>query len=367
MPEKLVSLELPGPWPGANARRILHPGQWIEPIARLKTFSDEQFEVFVSQWLEGYLSTCYHEIQRRGGSGDKGRDIVAWVDGKDVKPRTWDLYQCKHYSQKLAPTEFYEELGKLCYYTFQKHYTVPRAYYVAASAGIGPKLQDLFDDANELKKQLISNWAISCSKKIVASQNIRLEGRFKRYVESFDFSIVSEKTIDQILAEHKRTKYHAYVFGVELEKRKPAQIPPKAIAEMESRYVEQIFQAFSERLGRSVSHLGDLSSENELKKFFAYARECFYSAESLREFARDSWLDESHFDDLLTQLEKGLFLTVSADHPDGYKRMRETCNKSLDIQIDSNILRDEVKTADRVGICHQLANEDRITWVKGKS
>ena len=84
---------------------VLGNGLWIDPIKRLTTFSEDEFENFTLEWVNGYLKkkSGYIEIQQRGGSGDKGRDIVAWLDPAGTVPRRWDNYQCKHYKSPLSP------------------------------------------------------------------------------------------------------------------------------------------------------------------------------------------------------------------------------------------------------------------------
>jgi len=74
-------------------------GTPVPPIDKLKVISDEEFEVVVSEWAKGYLTSKYEEVYQLGGAGDKGRDVVAY---KDFKKNKADYFQCKHYSKKLG-------------------------------------------------------------------------------------------------------------------------------------------------------------------------------------------------------------------------------------------------------------------------
>jgi hypothetical protein len=94
----------PTPWPNSNRRLLLGQGAPIDPLIRLSTFTDKEFERFIWEWVQGYLSKRYVEVQARGGAGDKGRDVLGWVDSAGVEPRRWDLYQCKRYASGLAPS-----------------------------------------------------------------------------------------------------------------------------------------------------------------------------------------------------------------------------------------------------------------------
>lgn len=354
----------PPPWPGGNRRLLLGAGAPIQPLVRLGTFSDEEFEIFVLEWIHDYLSKKYYQVQRRGGAGDKGRDIVAWIDPPKINPRRWDNYQCKHYKDPLAPAEFWVELGKLCYNTYIGAYTIPEHYFILTHKGIGPKLSDLIDTPDTLREELIKNWDSHCRDKITATGPIKLEGGFKAYVEAFDFSIVEPIPPMDLIEQHSKTRYHALIFGTALKPRIKPLPPPSTIATSETHYVTQIYEAYADHLKAPVSDEAGFKHRSDLKDHFDKARVCFYTAESLKEFARDNLPDDSYFNDLCALFLEGLFFTLNDTHPDGYHRMRETSKTSLTIRIDASVLRDVLRPDDRVGICHHLANDDKIHWVK---
>ena len=86
----------------------------IAPIDKVHIMDEDSFEQFTLEWLYGCKKEKYLSIKRIGGAGDKGRDIVGYYSDGTV-----DYYQCKHYNAGLAPTNYYMELGKLCYYTYK--------------------------------------------------------------------------------------------------------------------------------------------------------------------------------------------------------------------------------------------------------
>jgi hypothetical protein len=117
---KVEDLGTPSPWPNANARLLgVGAGLPINPLDRLKNFSDKEFERFTLEWATDYLAKKLpgvDQIQQRGGAGDKGRDIVVWLDPPTVKPRRWRLFQCKHYDDRLTAPEAFEPLcSSICY------------------------------------------------------------------------------------------------------------------------------------------------------------------------------------------------------------------------------------------------------------
>jgi hypothetical protein len=117
---KLTSAPIPSPpEPSSVSSDAVAFGGLIPPIDRLKIFSDRQWEEFVLEWADS-LKTDYARVERCGGAGDMGRDIIAIVD---TGSGSWDNYQCKHYAAPLAPTDIWTELGKLVYYTRRGDYT----------------------------------------------------------------------------------------------------------------------------------------------------------------------------------------------------------------------------------------------------
>jgi hypothetical protein len=82
-------------------------GHMIPPIDRIRIFSDRQREHFVLEWADS-LRSEYSRVDRCGGAGDMGRDIIAATGAEDDAP--WDNYQCKHYEDPLAPGDVWIEL-----------------------------------------------------------------------------------------------------------------------------------------------------------------------------------------------------------------------------------------------------------------
>ena len=131
-------LPAPTPWPNANARLLgVGAGLPVHPLDRLAGFSDIEFERFILEWATGYLAKVLpgiNEIQWRGGAGDKGRDIILWLDPPSTTPRRWRLYQCKHYDERLGMDVAAVEIGKILYYTARGDFSPPRRVLVRHSS-----------------------------------------------------------------------------------------------------------------------------------------------------------------------------------------------------------------------------------------
>ena len=174
----------------------------IAPIDKVHIMDEDSFEHFTLEWLYGCKKDKYSSIMRIGGAGDKGRDVIAYRKDGGV-----DYFQCKHYNSALAPSNYYLELGKLCYYTYTKDIPLPKSYYIVASNDIGPTLQDLLDNSAHLLSSLLDNWDTYCRFKITKSKEINLDADLLGYIRSFDFSIIKTYPIAQIIDEHLNTVY----------------------------------------------------------------------------------------------------------------------------------------------------------------
>ena len=153
-----------------------------EPIIRLEQMDAAEYERVVGEWAYSYLkgSKDYYDVVLMGGSSDSGRDLVAYLD--DTYNR-YDIYQCKHYDTPLKPSEYWIELGKLCYYTYVKEYRIPEKYYIVASKGIGAKLRKYIENPTIIGAELIKQWVTYCGgKKQILAEGITLTNELKTYI-----------------------------------------------------------------------------------------------------------------------------------------------------------------------------------------
>jgi ABC-3C protein len=336
-------------------------GQRRDPSELIKLYSQDDWEMFIREWVES-LRRRYREVRRASGSGDKGRDIIGYV-GEVNASGPWDNFQCKHYDHPLQPADLWKELAKLCYYTFTKKYSVPRAYYFVAPQGVGPEVLRLLERPEDIRAGLISRWEKGDILK-VAKNEIPLEGALRQYVEAFDFTIIKDVPPSKIIDAHRETRFHAARFGGGLVRLPPDKVEvPAEIAGHESRYVEQLLLAYGDHLSQPVAELTDLQSHPALKRHFDRQRTHFYLAELLRNFTRDNIPEDGCFERLQDAIYDGVIDTAEASHPSGFERVKKTIEAARAIQIDSHPLKECLEGYHRSGVCHQLANDDRLTWV----
>lgn len=364
-PPEQIRVEAPPPVEVINPEQILL-GPSIDPLIRIRTYSADQFEEFIQEWAFFYLqelSKQYHRVVRLGGSGDKGRDIIAYFE--DGATNGCDVYQCKHYGHPLRPGDVWVELGKMCYFASSGAIPLPRRFHIVAPMDAGPELVRLLDTPLELRSKLIAQWATSCATKIVVGQRIPLEGPLLRFVEDFDFSIVTLKPILEVITEHGKTIRRAPRFGGGLNKAPPEDpIPPEELEGHETHYVEQLLAAYADKLGLSNLDRPSLSSHSDLENHFQRSRQRYYCAEALRLFARDNLPENVTFEQVQDQIYDAVVDVCEMTYSSGYERVVKTTSTATQVSVNSHILRSYLKPQSLQGICHQLANIDRLRWVK---
>ncbi len=333
------------------------------PAARLvQIFEPQQWEDFTEEWAYSQ-EQAYKAVVRYTGAGDMGLDILCFRTTKQFGGQ-WDNVQCKHYARRLQPADVWIELGKVIYYSFVKEYPPPTKYFFAASKGLGLKLKKLLMHPEELKKDLRDNWNQYCKSEITTTKNITLTGNFLTYFNTFDFSIFGMIPVARMIRDHYRTPFYARRFGAEsLPARPPVEAPPSSVQPHESRYVQQLLEAYSEKISMQLNNAKELSAHPDLEQHFNRSREIFYHAESLRNFARDS-VDPGTFDAVQEEIYHGVVNIYEMEHPNGFTRMANTLQHAGLMTPSCNALCIRIQTQDKQGICHHLANENRFTWVK---
>ncbi|WP_210160433.1 ABC-three component system protein [Rhodomicrobium vannielii] len=336
----------------------------VKPLDRVAQFSPAEFERFTLEWVSGYIAIKVPEIvevQQRGGSGDKGRDVIAWLDPSTARQRRWRLYQCKHYGGALGAGVAAAEIAKVMYYTMRGDYSPPEQYYFVTHKGVTSPFQDLLDKPNELKAYIIQNWDKYCRKQI-RDEPIALSDDLRAHIKQFDFSIFRAKQPHELIEEHSQTRYHLTVFGLPLIQRARPPQPPSEVAPRETVYVHQLFKVISNEIGAPVSGTADFVQFQNFRSLFDRSRITFYCAEGLKELARDQMADVKFFDTLLTEFCDGLFHWYSDSTATGFQRLTRTVKGAQQLQLGTHLLAQHVLANDREGMCHQLANEGLVRW-----
>ena len=356
-PVQIPQPSAPPPNLGADGVALGLP---VPPVDRVRLFSPDQWECFVQEWVDS-LRDEYELVERCGGAGDMGRDVIATVkDGNGA----WDNYQCKHYQKALAPSDVWVELGKLAYYTLKGEYSYPRSYFFVAPQGVGPKLSNLLKKPDELRDGLLANWDKECRAEITKTEVVDCDAAMKAHIASLDFSIFKTKPLLRIIEGHAKTCWYVARFGGGLPPRPEPTPPPGDPTDNEAVFVGELRRAYADHLKQDLKDLdAGLASREDLREHFHDARVEFYSAEGLRTFSRDT-LPQGEFEKLQDEVHSGVKDDVRGVHADGYQRVLAVVKTARAMQLTSNPLTTRIHTRDRGGICHQLANDGKARWVK---
>ncbi len=343
----------------------VYSGPHIPAIKRIKLFSPNEWEEFVEEWLLTKINS-YHSIERLGGAGDQGRDVVGYISDPNQPNYTWDNFQCKHYDHALRPTDVWTEFGKLCYFTYKGNFPVPKKYYFVAPLGIGTGLSDLLRKPDKLKEGLIKNWNKYCQDKITKKESIKLDKNLLTYLDNFDFSIFYKITPLQLVTEHKETRHYVTRFGGGLPERPEREPTPENIADYELPYINMLLKAYSSVGVESFHHIKDLFSVHKYNNHLSRARECFHHAEQLKNFSRDT-LPPGIFDSFKDEIFSGTIDVSEDEHASGFTCVKAVEKESRKLIITANPLSLCSDGNDRVGVCHHLANESKLDWLGDES
>lgn len=335
-----------------------HPGPSpITPEQRIVLMNDDEWESFITECCEQLLGEKeYVLVKRLGGPGDKGRDIACYLVFPPVADK-WDLYQAKAYKNPLTPNELVPDFAKFLYNVFIGTYPRPRYYYISGTKDVGTSLFMLLEKPIELRDRVLTTWKDKSGNFGTFKQP--LTAGLEAFITSFDFSIIKEMKVSQLLKIHSRTSKHWSKFGaLPLD---VSEVPvPDTPAKEEQVYLTEILRAYEDCEKCKVSAVENIPQKHN--HHFENCRRQFYYAEGLNRFSRD-FVPEA-FDSLLRDVRVGISPVVDdATHPDGLKRLNETLKHVTTLTATTNPLKERIRSMDLQGVCHHLANNGEVKWV----
>jgi hypothetical protein len=324
-------------------------------------YASGEWEDFIREWATA-LPSKYKQIKRLGGSNDHGVDVAAFKS-KHGFEGSWDCFQGKHYAKELAPSDAYPEMLKVFLGVLSKHYILPDKYAFLAPKGCGITLDRLLSKPTDLRRNFLAE--LDNEKGCAASLEAGVRDSVRELAKTTDFSMFQSVQLVDALETHRSTPYFAARFGGPLPARPPTAPPPDDVAAHEKHYVAQLVDVYREQTPGEQLQQDALSSHPTHGEHFKRQRISFYSAEALRLHARDS-VPEGTFEALQDDVHMGVMEVAEAKHATGMDRLRGVLIAATQVQLDGHAaLLSVSRMDDRKGICHQLANEDRLTWVKG--
>lgn len=342
--------------PPVERPAISFSGSPVPPQQRLFFYSSDEWELFVREWATG-LSEDYVQIKQLGGPNDRGVDVAAFKTSRGFED-CWHCFQAKHYAEPLKLSEVLPEILKLLTNVLAGHYILPERYAFLAPRGCGASLSRMLSKPSGLQHAFLTS-------DLLAAQPSGLQTQLRELAGRVDFALFTSVEILDALDTHRRTPYFVARFGGPLAPRPAASAPPDALSSHETRYVSQLVEAYAEEEGSANFVPAELSTHPTVGAHFQRQRVAFYQAESLRLYARDS-VPEGTFEKLQDDVYSGVIDVAESEHPSGMVRLRQVLTASGQLDLSSHTLITVSTLDDRKGICHQLANEDRLTWVRGQ-
>lgn len=330
----------------------------VSPAQRVFFYSPNEWEIFIVEWANG-LAVSYRQIKKLGGSGDRGVDVAAFKTDRGLEG-AWDCFQAKHYERSLNFSDAFPEMIKMFHSVVDRYYCLPDRYVFVAPRGCGSTLNRLLSKPTELQnkflKQLNKSDAVKRQYGEQALKSIR------ELATSIDFSIFQSLELDEMLEIHRATPYYAVRFGMPLPDRPPVKQAPVTPKSDEAVYVQKLVDVYSEQDPASCFDVDSVAAHTEYGSQFQRHREAFYAAEALRLYARDS-VPDGTYERLQDDVYTGVIDTAEANHSSGLARLREVLKQSGQLDLAAHTLISRSTLKDRQGICHQLANADKLTWV----
>ncbi|GGQ97292.1 hypothetical protein GCM10010280_51280 [Streptomyces pilosus] len=321
------------------------------------SYDPDEFEDFVKEWVPA-LNTKYVRVERHGGSGDHGIDVAGYLTPQGLEG-DWHNYQCKHYGDPLTWSKAAPEMRKMFAAAVRGHFTVPKRYVFVAPM-IGRSLVRLFAKPSDTRRDFLEDLKSTRDDVITSLSNAQREA-VEKLAEGTDFSMFETVDMDEMIALHRTTPHWATRFPQPQVARPQIMVPPPEHGPDEARYVQQLLDVYRERWGDTTSSLEQVAEHRQASEHLRRQREAFYSAESLRLFARDA-SPEGHFEAVLDDVFDIVVEVADGIYSLGWERLQAVLNSAGQVELTETILTKYVRPLDRKGVCHHLANEDRLTW-----
>jgi hypothetical protein len=328
---------------------------------QLLALTPTELEKLVRDWAL-QKKTEYFKVETFAGSGDRGRDVVGFVD-ETLHEGDWDNFQCKQYATTLPTASALHEIGKILYYASQGEFTAPRAFKFVAPKGVNRNLQRLLFKPVEFKQSFIAGWKEFCESTIIEGSSVPLTPALLTFIEAYDFARISRISLDDLVGDPSAKPVLYKWFGAD-----PGPAPlgttPALVDEDELPYIGQLIAAYSERAGGLIADHHAAASHPQFGTHLARQRERFYDADAFKRFYRDN-TDAAAIEAFESDIYHGVADTCDGHHVDSLSRADAVMSQAAAVQ-PSGVLALHSRVKAKQGICHHFANEPepRLRWQK---
>jgi len=327
----------------------------VTPAQQLYFYDPDRWEEFIREWATG-ITTEYEQIKRVGGTNDRGADVAGFLTPRGFDDE-WDCFQCKHYAAPLAWSDVLPELVKVFRHAADGEYVLPNKYLFLAPKGLSGTMSRLISTPHKLKAKFVADAPAKLSALGLTPAQVLT---VMELAKADEFSRFGSEELPDVLDVHRATPYFATRFGVPLPQRTQHGNPPTDVDPQEARYVEQLLDVYEERWAETFVR-DEVNEDTRTKTHFQRQRVRFFEAEALHAYARDS-VPPGTFEHFQEAILSGVIDTVEADHQNGWARLSGALSAAGQLNLASHALIAVASQDDLKGVCHQLANDNRLTW-----
>ncbi len=343
------------------AVEVVTPSMVSQPLPPPKQliffYSPDEFEKFTHEWVR-VLDTRYVRVEVHGGAGDHGVDVAAFLTPHGLEG-DWHSFQCKHYGKPLDMATVLPEMLKVFRSVVEGYYCMPSRYVFVAPQTARATVKTL-SRPNE-SRQMFLQWLDKPGNRAITALPAAVRQAVRALAEATTFSRFEAAELDDILDLHEQTRFWSARFGQPLKPRPPARLPPPDHEPEERYYVEQLLEVYREKWGEVAGTLSKVAEHSKAKEHLYRQRVAYFSADSLRVFARES-VPDGYFETLQQDVYDVVVEVADRSFKTGYDRVQEVLAKAASIRLTQTILISRVKPLDAMGVCHHLANDDKLTW-----
>lgn len=151
--------------------------------------------------------------------------------------------------------------------------------------------------------------------------------------------------------------------------KRPDPLPvPLKIDNAEMNYVEALYAAYASAEDVPKYTRRDVDRNKRYKKDFAYQRKCYYATETIRRSLQDALLpiEYKEFDEMREEIKETIYPKLIMPYDNGYLRLSAVTSHASLADIKRSqiaLLPGWIGAAEKVGMCHMLANKKEISWV----
>ena len=268
----------------------------------------------------------------------------------------WDNYQCKHYETTLGVPAACEDAGKIIFHAFRGEFTPPRMCSFVAPHGPSTALREDAAQPGQFRDEVIKTWNSRVAPKVVENEKHTLTGDLAAYVAAYDFTSFTMRRwrkCSTITATRPTGRP-----GSAASCRRQTRADAGRNAPEETVYVAKLLDVYAEETGVPISCADDLAAHAEWQDDLQKQRVRFYDAEAFMATYRDQTEPgtiESFADQILDAIDPAIAMAASAHG-------RLTTALSRREHEPASVLSAQAKIRVKQGVCHQLANADRVTW-----